>query len=150
MKTLLTSLCLLLASGAAADGLPSFDFIGAAALRAAESGAAPVPTPPSKAGDVIDADHLYLQAGTKVLFGYADDAVRFHEAAAYWTAALTAAGVSVGAAEWKDGMFTLAYATADGRAIRAFAADPRQFRPKDESDLRLNMAASKAGLAEAG
>ncbi|MDE2292054.1 MAG: hypothetical protein KGL53_08220, partial [Elusimicrobia bacterium] len=77
-------------------------------------------------------------------------AAKAAEPAAYWTAALRKAGVAVGPMAFQDGMFTLPYKTADGRVIRQYLADARQFAPKDEGALRADMAAAVAALKKAG
>ena len=53
-------------------------------------------------------------------------------------------------AVFADGMYRIPYKTADGRIIRDFLADPRQFPPKDEAGLRANMALAQSALAKAG
>lgn len=134
-----------------AAGGPELTYTGAAELKAA---AAEVPAVgdarPAGASDVITESHLLLQAGKTVLFGHADTAEQAAAAAAYWTPLLSAQGVTVGAMEFKSGLFTLPYTTSDGRVIRHFLADARQFPPKDPAGLRANMAASLAGLGAAG
>ena len=74
----------------------------------------------------------------------------FAESVAHWSAVLKAAGIEPGAASYKDGLFTLAYRTIDGRVLRGFLAEPRQFPPKDEAGLRTNMALAQAALSAAG
>lgn len=150
MKNLFPALALLLsplAASAENGALPAFHFTGAAALRAqAPAIAAPAPRP----ADVVSKSHMHIQAGKDVLFGYAETPEQFAEASAYWSGVLRAAGIEPGAAEYKDRIFTLAYRTADGRALRGFMAEPRQFPPKDEGALRANMALAAKSLAGAG
>lgn len=147
MNTLLSALCLLVATGAAAQALPAFHDVGFPELRAEKSA---LPSPRHAAGDVIASDHLLIQAGKDVLFGYAKTDAEFADAAAYWTKALREAGVTPGAPTFADGMFTLPYKASDGRAIRGFLADPKQFPPKDEAGLRANMALIEKGVGAAG
>ncbi|MCM2304325.1 MAG: hypothetical protein NDJ72_06450 [Elusimicrobia bacterium] len=150
MKNLLPALALLLSPlAASADNgaLPAFRFTGAAQLRAEKTAfAAPEPRP----ADVVSQSHMHIQAGKDVLFGYAKTPEQFAEASAYWAEVLRSAGIEPGAATYKDGLFTLAYRTADGRALRGFMADPRQFPPKDEAGLRANMALASKALSDAG
>ena len=47
-------------------------------------------------------------------------------------------------------MFTLPYRTTDGRVLRSFLADARQFPPKDDNGLRANMALAGKALSSAG
>lgn len=142
------ALALVLALPAAAN---EFRYTTAAELKAA---AAEVPalgeTKAAGATDVVTEGHLLLQAGKTVLFGHADTPAQAAAAAAYWTPLLAAQGVTVGAMEFKSGIFTLPYKTADGRVIRHFLADARQFPPKDPAGLRANMASVLAGLSAAG
>jgi hypothetical protein len=149
MKKLLPSLCLLLASGASAssEGLPSFAPISFAALRAQKS---PLPTPRAQAGDVITENHMIAHAAKDVVFGYADTDAQAAEATAYWSGVLKAAGIQTGAPTYADGMYQIPYKTADGKILRGFLADPRQFPPKDEAGLRDNMALARAALAKDG
>lgn len=150
MKILLAALCLLAASGARAaspEGLPSFGAVDFAQLHAQKSA---LKTPSAKAGDEISSYHLIVQAGKDTLFGYAQAPQEAAEAIAYWSKALAAAGVKPGAATFADGLYQIPYATADGRVIRDFLADPRQFPPKDEAGLRANMALARAALEKAG
>jgi hypothetical protein len=150
MKTMLCSLALLLsplAASAEAGALPAFNFTGAAALRAEVSAiAAPSPRP----SDVIIKGHMLIQAGKDVLFGYADTQEQFAEAAAHWTEVLKAAGIAPGVPVYKDRIFTIPYRTADGRVLRSFLADERQFPPKDDAGLRANMILAGRALAAAG
>lgn len=150
MKISLLALCLMAASGARAatlEGLPAFGAVDFSALRAQTF---ELKTPAATAGDEITAYHLIVQAGRDSLFGYAQTPAEAAEAIAYWTKALSAAGVNPGAATFSDGMYAIPYRTADGRVIRDFLADPRQFPPKDPAGLRANMALIQAALAKAG
>jgi hypothetical protein len=148
MKTVLSSICLLLASGAfAADGLPGFGSVSFAQLRETKVSIA---SPRAKAADVITDYHMIAQAGKAVLFGYADTDAQAAEATAYWGGVLKAAGIQPGAATFADGMYQIPYKTADGRVIRDFLADSRQFPPKDEAGLRTNMALATGSLNKAG
>ncbi|MDE2489867.1 MAG: hypothetical protein KGM24_03415 [Elusimicrobia bacterium] len=149
MRIALAALAFLLAAGPvlAQDGLPAFGYVGAARLRAEKF---LLPSPRAAAGDVIAQDSLLVQAGTKALIGFASTPAEFRAAAAYWTQALAAAGVTAGTPAFADGMYTIPYATADGSGVRAFLADPKQFPPKDEAGLRANMALAEAALAKAG
>ncbi|TBR22129.1 hypothetical protein EPO15_08720, partial [bacterium] len=61
---------------------------------------------PVAGSDVITEAHILVQAGKDVLFGYADTPAQAAAAAAYWTAALKPAGVTVGAPEYKNNFFT--------------------------------------------
>lgn len=150
------ALFLLLAPAAQAAGLPAFHYTSLKELRALPP-SAELPAPPDPgagrplpAADVITDARFILQAGRSDLYGWADDAGRAAEPAAYWTAALKAAGVAVGPMTFKDGMFVLPYKTGDGRLVRRFLADERQFAPKDEGALRANMAATMEALRKAG
>ncbi len=152
MKT--AALVLILAAAAQAqspEGLPAFQYTGFAALRAPTppaAWAAPI-APRAQAADVITEDRLVAQAGM-VLYGYASDDAAFREAAAYWTAALKAAGVQAGTPSFSGGMWEIPYATGDGTVLRSFLADARQFAPKDEAALRADMALAQAALARDG
>jgi hypothetical protein len=151
MKNMIAALVLLLsplAASAEAPSLPAFSFTGAAQLRAEKFAlVAPAPRP----ADVIDKSHMYIQAGKDVLFGYAKTPEQFAEASSYWTEVLAAAGIQPGAPTLsKTGLFTIPYRTTDGRALRAFVAEPRQFPPKDDAGLRANMALARQALSAAG
>ncbi len=136
-----------LAALADSGALPAFNFTGATALRAEKSAlTAPAPVP----ADVVVKGHMLVQAGMEVLFGYADTPEQFAESSKHWIEVLKAAGIEPGVATYKDGLFTLPYRTTDGRVLRSFMADPRQFPPKDESGLRANMALAKKSLTAAG
>ncbi len=150
MKNLISAVALLLsplAAFAETPGLPAFRFTGAAELRAAKAAVA-VPEP--RPADVIVKGHMLIQAGADCLFGYADTPEQFAEAAAHWTEVLKDAGIEPGAPTFKGKIFILPYRTADGRVIRDFLADPRQFPPKDDAGLRANMAAAQQALSAAG
>lgn len=150
MKNLLPALALLLSPAAASaerGALPAFHFTGAAALRAeGPAVAAPAPRP----ADVVSRGHMHLQAGKSVLFGFAKTPEQFVEATSYWTEVLRNAGIEPGAPAYKDGIFTIPYRTADGRVIRDFMAEPKQFPPKDDAGLRANMALARKALSDAG
>jgi len=150
MIKLLPILALLLsplAAAAESGALPAFHFTAPAALRAeAAAIAAPEPRP----ADVIAKGHMLIQAGKEALFGYADTPADFAEAAAHWTEVLKAAGIEPGAPTYKDTIFTIPYKTADGRVIRDFLAEARQFPPKDDDGLRANMALARKALTDAG
>jgi len=147
MRNLLPVFALLLAGSASAELLPAFNFTAPA--QVAVEVAAP-PAPPSRPADVVDKSHMHIQAGKEVLFGYADTPEQFAEAAAYWSEVLRGAGVQPGTPTFKNGFFTLPYRTSDGRVIRDFTAEPRQFPPKDDAGLRANMAKLRAELVIAG
>lgn len=149
-KLRLSALCLLLASAASAagiEGLPSFPAFDFSAVRAQKFD---LKSPAGKAGDEISAYHLIAQAGRDAVFGYAQTPEQAAEAVAYWSGVLRQAGVTAGAASFKDGLYIIPYKTADGRVIRDFLADPKQFPPKDEAGLRANMALARAELTKAG
>ncbi len=148
MRNLLPVFALLLAASASAEtALPAFEFTGLAQLRAQK---AAVAVPPAKASDVVDKAYMHIQAGKNTLFGYADTALQADEAVAYWSGVLRAAGIEPGTSTYKDGLFALPYRTADGRVLRDFMAEPRQFPPKDEAGLRANMALALRSLTAAG
>jgi hypothetical protein len=153
MRTVLSTLCLILATGAlaasAAEGLPAFGSVDFAALHALAL-QSKLASPRSAAGDVITDYHMIAQAGKDVLFGYADTPEQAAQATAYWTAALKSAGVPAGTPTFSDGMYQIPYKTADGRVIRDFMADARQFPPKDDAGLRVNMALAQGALTKAG
>ncbi|MBI2385920.1 MAG: hypothetical protein HYV14_07890 [Elusimicrobia bacterium] len=150
MKNLLPAFALLLsplAASAENGALPAFRFTGVAALRAEGSAiAAPAPRP----ADVVTKSHMHIQAGKDVLFGYAETPEQFAEASSYWAEVLESAGIRPGVPAYKDGFFTIPYRSSDGRVIRDFMAEPRQFPPKDEAGLRANMALAEKALAAAG
>lgn len=147
MKIVLSSVCLLLASAAYAQGLPAFGSISFSELRETKANIA---SPRAQAGDVISAYHMIAQAGKDVVFGYADNDKDAAEATAYWSGVLKAAGIEPLAATFADGMYKIPYKTADGRVLRDFLADSRQFPPKDEAGLRANMALAAGALNKAG
>lgn len=148
MKNLIPALLLLLSSAAFAEtGLPTFGFTSVAQLRSEKLAlAAPAPRP----ADVIVKGYMYVQTGKDVLFGFAKTREEFLEASSYWTGVLDAAGLQAGAATYKDEFFTIPYRSADGRVLRNFTAEARQFAPKDEAALRANMALAASALGKAG
>jgi hypothetical protein len=152
--TLLIVCCLPVLSAAQAfDTLPAFGYTGLTQLRQVKAdGLADAPPVAARAADVITRDNLLLQAGKTVLFGYAKTDAEFHEALAYWTPVLSAAGIKAGAATFdaETGMYQIPYTAPGGKVVRAFMAEARQFPPKDEAGLRTNMAASQDALAKAG
>ncbi len=131
------------------ETLPTFGYAGLTQLRQTKADLPPVA---ARAADAITRDNLLLQAGKAVLFGYAKTDAEFHEALAYWTPVLSAAGISVGAASFntETGMYQIPYAAPGGKVVRAFLAEARQFPPKDEAGLRANMALAQDALAKAG
>jgi len=149
-KLLLTALCLLpasFASAAASEGLPSFGAVSFAEIRALKSS---LKAPSAKAGDEISAYHMMAQAGKDSLYGYAQKPEEAAEAISYWSEILKEAGVQVGAPTYADGLYQIPYKTSDGRVIRDFLADPKQFPPKDASGMRANMALIRSALARSG
>ncbi len=149
MRLVLASLSILLAVPGARAGetLPAFGFVSAARLKENPS---PAPAVSPRPQDVIAAGHLLLQAGKTQVFGYAETEAQYAEALSYWSAALRSAGIEVGKSSFKNGLYAIAYKTADGRVIRDFLADPKLFPPKDEAGLRANMALSAGALHSAG
>lgn len=147
MNNLLAASVLLVASAVHAQGLPAFSGVSFRQIRAERS---TLEAPAPKAGDVLSAYHMIAQAGRDRLFGYAQTEAEAAEAIKYWTGVLRDAGVTPGAAAFADGLYQIPYATADGRVIRDFLADPRQFPPKDEAGLRANMALVRAAAEKAG
>ena len=147
MKNLLAAAALLVAASASAELLPAFHFVAPAQL--AVEVPAP-PAPPSRPADVIEKGHMLIQAGKDVLFGNADTKEQLAEAVAYWSDVLRGAGIEPGVPAYQNGFFTLPYRTADGRVLRDFLAEARQFPPKDENGLRANMALAKSALSAAG
>lgn len=137
-----------LAAAAESGAFPAFNFMGVKALRAEKPIVAAEPA--ARPADVVVKSHMHIQAGTEVLFGYADTPEQFAEATGYWAEVLKAAGIQPGAPTYKDTMFTIPYRTNDGRVIRAFVAEARQFPPKDETGLRANMALAQKSLSAAG
>lgn len=135
----------------AAERLPDFAFTGAAALKAAAA-TAELPAPTSAPADEIARGHMHAQAGRQVLFGYAKSAGEFTEAAIHWGQVLREAGLITGDPEFRAdiGMWTLPYVSRDGRAIRDFMADPRQYAPKDDAALRADMEKSRQAAEAAG
>lgn len=142
---------LLAASASAAERLPDFGFTGAAALRAAAA-KSEIAAPASVPADEIRKSHLHAQAGREVLFGYAKTAGEFAEAAIHWGQVLREAGLITGRPEFRAdiGLWTLPYKSRDGRVIRDFLADHRQFAPKDEAALRADMERSRRAAEAAG
>ena len=152
MKNMLASLVLILAPlavSAETRGLPAFDFTGAAALHASQP-LVPFLQPLARPADVITQEHMLIKAGKEALFGYASTQEQFLEASGRWSQVLREAGIEPGAATLKDGIFILPYKAADGRVVRSFLADTRQFPPKDEQGLRDNMALALKALNAAG
>lgn len=148
MRTLFVLAASLLLGSPAEAQVSPFDMPGAAGLRAQT--AQPLPLPSPRSSDVITRSHMLAQAGREALFGYADTPAQYAEAVAYWSELLRAAGVVPGAAVHKDGFYLLPYTTVDGRVIRDFLADSRQFAPQDEGALRSDLDASRRALRAAG
>jgi hypothetical protein len=146
----MTLLAALVPLSAAAEGLPSFSFTGASALRRAAAEAAGVPSPSARAADVITQPYLHAQAGRDALLGSADTAAQAAEASAQWAGTLRAAGVTPGTPRFEAGLWILPYTAPAGLALREFTADPKQFPPKDEAGLRANMALAQQALSSAG
>lgn len=152
MRILTPLFCAALAAPAlASDGLPSFSYSGAAALRAALAEAPAAPAPASRAADVVTQGHLFARAGRDALVGHAGTAAQADEAFAHWSGVLRAAGVTPGTPRFDDsGVWVLPYTAPAGQALRDFVADPKQFPPKDEAGLRANKALAEQALAGAG
>lgn len=140
-------LLLLAVSARASEGLPAFAPTSFAEIAAVRS---TLQTPRAVSGDVVTQYHMIAQAGKDVVFGYAQTPEQAAEAISYWTDALRKAGIAPGKAAFADGLYRIPYTTADGRVLRDFLADARQFPPKDEAGLRANMALVKAAAAKAG
>ena len=145
MTTPLALAVLLAAAAPAAAQLAPFDVPAAAVLKQH-----PIPLPSPRPGDVITRSHMLAQAGREALFGYAENEAQFDEAVEYWSDVLISAGITPGAATFKDGFYLLPYTTRDGRVIRDFLADSRQFAPKDEAALRSDMDLARHALRTAG
>lgn len=151
MNRLLPLLLAAALPASSAERLPDFAFTGAAALKAAAA-KADLPAPASAPADEITRGHMHAQAGRQALFGYAKTAGEFAEAAIHWGQLLREAGLITGQPEFRAdiGMWTLPYVSRDGRVIRDFMADHRQFPPKDEPGLRADMERSRAAAEAAG
>lgn len=141
------ALVLFVAAPVGASSLGSFHYTGAAEIHKT---AAPVPLFKAVAADRMDKAHLLAQAGNDTLLGYAKTQAQYEEAVAYWTGVLSAAGLSVGEASLKNDMYLIPYTSSDGKNVRRFVADSKQFKPKDEAALRENMSAATAALGAAG
>lgn len=105
---------------------------------------------PSMAGATADPISMYPMTGASALVGYADSESEYQAAVARWTGVLTAAGLTPGASTFEHGVYTLAYASADGKVLRRFDADPRQFAPKDPAALTADKELMLKALADAG
>ncbi len=123
-----------------------------AALIAAAPLADPVKLvePQPRPADVITRGHMHAQAGKTSLFGYADTRAEFLQAADHWARVLRDAGMEVGIPTYNEGFYVLPYRSPDGKLVREFMAEPRQFPPKDEAGLRANMALAGDALTRAG
>lgn len=151
MRILAPLLCAVLAAPAfASDGLPSFSYTGAAALRATLASRPAAPAVASRAADVVTRSHLFARAGRDALVGHAETPEQAAEAFAHWSGVLRAAGVTPGAGSVEHGVWVLPYTAPAGLALRDFVADPKQFPPKDEAGLRANKALAEQALAGAG
>ncbi|MFI5362729.1 MAG: hypothetical protein ACHQ49_12220 [Elusimicrobiota bacterium] len=148
MRFPLSAVFLVLASGAyAAEGMLSFGAVNFAEFAATRL---EIATPRILAGDVLSSYYMIPQAGKNSLIGRAENQAEADEAISYWTGVLKTAGIQTGAATFQDGQYEIPYKTADGRVVRDFIADSRQFPPKDEAGLRSNMASTTAALKAAG
>lgn len=145
-----TALCLLAAAARARVRQAPFHFTDAAALRAATP--QHVAAPAAVCADQITKPHMIARAGRGKLYGAARSLTEFSEATHHWAEALRFAGLNVGRGEWNEGngLWTLEYQSPDGRALRDFVADPRQFAPKDEAALLSSMGQASAALDAAG
>src|SRR5207302_3367060 len=115
-------------------------------LRAAAA-AAPSLKPAAPAFDDLS---MFPLAGKSVLLGWASTQEDSMAAVAHWKKVLAAAGLRPGTAQWENGYYTLPYESKDGRVVRRFDADPRQFAPKDEAALEADKALILAALSKAG
>lgn len=150
MRLPLAALALALSPLAAAQtsgGLPPFELPAPAAVLAAP---APAAAPKAAAVDAISKHHLLVRGVKNVLVGRAETPAQLAEAVAYWSAALRTAGIVPGETTYEHGIYTLAYRAPQGRVLRDFLADPRQFPPKDEPALRDALASARGALQARG
>ncbi|MFA5140225.1 MAG: hypothetical protein WC728_13420 [Elusimicrobiota bacterium] len=138
---------------AQAAELPSFaatdfKYMGIKALR--ESAPPQAPAVKAEPQDRITKGHLLVQCGNDKLLGFADTEEQYKETVSFWGAILGAAGIEMGQPSFKDKTIYIPYKTKDGSVIRDFLADPKQFKPKDEADLRANKDVIEGQLGKAG
>jgi hypothetical protein len=154
MKTAVTFLLASLAMQAAqAAELPSFastdfKYMGIKAVQ--ETAQAELPAVKAQPQDRIEKAHLMVTCGKDKLIGRADTEVQYQEAVSFWRSILTSAGIEMGQTEFKDRLIFMPYKTQDGSVIRDFRADPKQFKPKDDADLRANKDLIEGQMGKAG
>lgn len=153
MKHALAVLALVLASAASAGepttlGGTDFSFPALGALRAAAAQSPSLsPAPAAPAGDSVS---MFPMAGTKGLAGYASSKAEADAAIGHWTRVLAAAGLEPGPASWESGVYVIPYSSPNGLALRRFAANPRQFAPKDPAALEADKARVTSAMKAAG
>lgn len=135
-----------LAGFAGAAEVP-FRYVSPSLIRADN---APVPVFKSEAQDRTTKAHLLVQCGDDTLLGFAKTDAEYKEAVAYWRGVLAGAGLTAGEPRIDGDMYFIPYASPDGRVLRRFVADARQFKPKDEAALRENMDATVGAMGSAG
>jgi len=94
--------------------------------------------------------HLLPNCGNNKLMGFADTAEEFKAAAAVWKKVLAEAGIKITGITFEGGAYTISYRSADGRILRSFIADSRQFPPKNETLLKENMAMISGKMKDSG
>lgn len=154
MRQSLVFAALLLAAAASAAELPTlgstpFSMPSLKDLRAAAA-AQPELSPRAAADPASGSVAQFPLAGDYTLLGYADTQAEEQAAVASWTKILANAGLTPGQPTWDGSSYTIPYTSPDGRLLRRFSADPREFAPKDPAALQADEALVSAALAKAG
>jgi hypothetical protein len=124
-----------------------FHYVPASDVRRS---AEPVPAFEASVQDRINKEHLLARCGNDVLIGFVKTKAEYEEAVAHWSSVLSAAGLEVGDPRLDGDMYFIPYVSPDGRNVRRFVADPKQFKPKDEASLRANMDAIVSAMGASG
>ncbi len=127
--------------------LGSFHYTSASQLQ---KNSLPVPSVKSVVLDRMDKMHMLIQCGEDALYGVAKSEAQYKEAVAYWSSILRAAGIEVGTSSIDGEFFKIPYTSPDGKVIRRFLADSKQFKPKDEISLRANMSMISNAIGSSG
>jgi len=147
-QTAFLGFALLISVSAGATGtLGSFHYTSASQLQKTPMD---VPSMESVVLDRVDKMHMLIQCGEDSLYGYAKSEAQYKEAVAYWTSILKAAGIQVGTPSIDGEFFKIPYTSPDGKVVRRFLADPKQFKPKDEISLRANMSTISNAIGSSG
>jgi len=125
----------------------AFGFVGFSHFK--EMAAGQEPAVQGAPQDRIDKPYLLPDCGKSTLINLAENVRQCEEMVILWRGILVSAGIRIYRPVFESGLCVIGY-NARGSGVRDFFADPRQFKPEDETSLRENMAMVAGEMEKAG